>query len=65
MGLRNKINKALSNQMEGTFHEAANKIADNLKILEEHLITVQKNQKEFEQYLKDIQGRLKKIENGK
>ncbi len=43
--------------------EATKEISRQLKLLEDHLITVQKNQVEFEKYLVDIVERLDRLEH--
>jgi len=54
----------------GIFNEKIQKIAEqsgkklieNMKVLQDHQLTIQKNQCEQEAYLKDITDRLKRIE---
>lgn len=42
--------------------EAVKELGKQLKHLEDHMITVQENQVQFEKYLKDILNRVKQIE---
>lgn len=48
--------------MEGAVQKAAEKMATSMRVLEDNMITVQKNQCEYEAYIKDIIERLKRIE---
>ena len=54
MSLKNKL-EAISDKIGGEYIE-------HVKILENHMITMQENQVEGEQYLKDITERLIRIE---
>ena len=42
--------------------ESVKELAKQLQHLEDHMITVQENQVQFEKYLKDILNRVKQIE---
>ena len=42
--------------------ESVKELGKQLKQLEDHMITVQENQVQFEKYLKDILNRVKQIE---
>lgn len=55
MNIKNMLNDGMLKQIE--------EMGKNFKILEDHLITQQENMVEFEHYLKEIQSRLKNIEN--
>jgi hypothetical protein len=47
---------------EADFIKGLNKIQENFFALEEQMITIQKNQVEFEKYLKQILEKVEKIE---
>jgi len=58
------ISKKLMGKVSDMSAEATKEISRQLKLLEDHLITVQKNQVEFEKYLVDIVERLDRLEHG-
>lgn len=53
---------SLKNKLENIAGKMGDEYLNHVKILENDIITVQKNQVEEEQYLKDIVERLKRIE---
>lgn len=60
--LRNALDDPQMKEKLMLVFESFPKLGENIDILENHMITVQKNQIEFEKYLQDIQERLKRIE---
>lgn len=54
MGWKDKIAQAAQGSTEGFINQ--------IKLLEDHMVQVQNNQVEFEQYLKEIRDNQKKIE---
>jgi hypothetical protein len=52
----------IDRKLESIAQSSGKKLIDNMKVLQDHQLTIQKNQCEQEAYLKDITERLKRIE---
>jgi len=59
MGMKNLIN----NNLKDNVLSAQKEISKNFKFMEDHLIQIQKNQVEFEKYLKEINKKLEDEDN--
>lgn len=59
MGIKTRAEQKAISKVGKEGIEAINKLNDNMKILEQEMVTVADNQLEFEKYLKDILNRLK------
>lgn len=62
MGLKNMVNKRMVDSLGGEMQNATKEMADNMKVLYEHIVQVEKNQLEFEQYLKQIIDNQKQLD---
>ena len=58
MSIKNRLQK----QLDDMSIDVVKKLANDMKVIEDHLITIQENQVEFEKYLKAILLKVKNLE---
>lgn len=62
VGIKSRLQSSALKKMGKDGMETLSNLKEEMVVLEKHMLVITENQVEFEKYLKDIQSRLKNIE---